>query len=103
MVLIEYIDVLSAETGMVPGLEFKIEIEKGADMSMLNRTTPRKSPMEQEVEKREMRELLERGIVEYSRSPYGTSNVFVPKTPPQDGTPGGLLVTPDMRALNSVP
>jgi hypothetical protein len=49
-----------------------------------------------------MRKLLARGIVEPSQSPFGAANVFVPKNPLQDGTPGGLRVTADMRAVNSV-
>jgi hypothetical protein len=48
-VLTEYVDVFSAETGTVPGWEFMIEIEEGADLSKLNRPSPRKSPMEQEI------------------------------------------------------
>jgi hypothetical protein len=100
--LTEYVDVFSAETGTVPGCEFKIEIEAGADLSKLNRPAPRKSPMEQDIERREMRKLLARGIVEPSQSPFGTANVFVPKMPLQDGTPGGLRVTADMQAVNSV-
>jgi hypothetical protein len=42
-VLTEYVDVFSAETGTVPGWEFKIWIEEGADLSKLNRPAPRKS------------------------------------------------------------
>jgi hypothetical protein len=101
-VLREYVDVFNADTGIVPGWEFKIEVEDQADMSKLNRPVSRKSPMEQEVERCEMRKLLERGIVEPSKSPFGTANVFVPKKPLPDGTPGGLRVTADMRAVNSV-
>jgi hypothetical protein len=40
----------------------------------------RRSPMEQEVERREMQGLMERGIVEPSESPYGTANVSFPKS-----------------------
>jgi hypothetical protein len=61
-----------------------------------------RSPMEQEVERREMQGLMERGIVEPSESPYGTANVFVPKKALPDGTSGGLRVTADMRAVKSV-
>jgi hypothetical protein len=101
-VLTKYVDVFSAGTGTVPGREFKIEKEEGADMSKLNRLAPRKSPMEQDIERREMRKLLARGIVKPSKSPFGTANIVVPKNPLQDGTPGGLRVTADMRAVNYV-
>jgi hypothetical protein len=50
----------------------------------------------------EVKKLLDRGILEPSISPYGTSNVLVPKKPLPDGTPGGLRVTAYMRAVNSV-
>jgi hypothetical protein len=49
-----------------------------------------------------MQGLMERGIVEPSESPHGTANVFVPKKALPDGTSGGLRVTADMRAVNSV-
>jgi hypothetical protein len=49
-----------------------------------------------------MKKLLERGIIEASVSPYGTSNVMVPKKALPDGTLGGLRVTADMRAVNAV-
>jgi hypothetical protein len=100
--LLEYVDVFNAETGTVPGWEFKIEIEEGADLSKLNRPAPRKSPMEKDIERSEMRKLLARAIVEPSQSPFGTANFFVPKKPLQDGKPGGLRVTADMRAVNYV-
>jgi Reverse transcriptase (RNA-dependent DNA polymerase) len=54
------------------------------------------------VEEVEMKKLLERGIIEPSVSACGTSNVMVPKKALPDGTPGGLRVTADMRAVNAV-
>jgi hypothetical protein len=101
-VLREYSDVFSPKTGTVPGWEFRIKVEDGAELARLNRLVMRRSPMEQEEERREMQGLLERGIVEPSESPYGTANVFVPKKALPDGTSGGLRVTADMRAVNSV-
>jgi hypothetical protein len=94
--------VFSPKTGTVPGWEFRIKVEDGAELAKLNRPVMRRSPMEQEVERREMQGLLERGIVEPSESPYGTANVFFPKKALPDGTSGGLRVTADMRAVNSV-
>jgi hypothetical protein len=88
--LTEYVDVFSAETGTIPGWEFKVEIEEGANLSKLKRPAPRKFPMEQDVERPDMRKILARAIVEPSQSPFGTANVFVPKKPSHDGTPGGL-------------
>jgi hypothetical protein len=62
----------------------------------------RKSLLEKKVEEAEMRKLLERGIVEPSLTPCGTSNVKVPKKKLADGTSDGFRVTTDMRAVNSV-
>jgi hypothetical protein len=101
-VLREYLDMFSPKTGTVPGREFRIKVEDGADLAKLNRPVMRRSPMEQEVERWEMQGLMERGIVEPSELPHGTANVFVPKKALPDGTSGGLRVTADMRAVNSV-
>jgi hypothetical protein len=53
------------------------------------------------VEEVEMKKLLKRGIIESSVSPCGTSNVMVPKKALPDGTPGGIRVTADVRAVNA--
>jgi hypothetical protein len=58
--------------------------------------------LDKKVEEVEMKKLLERGIIEPSVSPYGTSNFMVPKKALPDGTPGGLRTTADMRAVNAV-
>jgi hypothetical protein len=57
-VLSEYLDVFSPKTGTVPGWEFRIKVEDGAELAKLNRPVMRRSPMEQEVEKREMHGLM---------------------------------------------
>jgi hypothetical protein len=101
-VLREYLDVFRPKTGTVPGWEFRIKVEVGAELAKLNRPVMRRSPMEQEVERREMQGLMTRGIVEPSESPNGTANVFVPKKALPDGTYEGLRVTADMRSVNSV-
>jgi Reverse transcriptase (RNA-dependent DNA polymerase) len=98
----EYSDVFSPKTGTVPEWEFRIKVEDGAELAKLNRPVMRRSPMEPEVERREMQGLLEGGTVEPSESPYGTANVFVPKKALPDGASGGLRVTADTRAVNSV-
>jgi hypothetical protein len=98
-VLRESSDVFSPKTGTVPGWELRIKVEDGAELAKLNRPVMRRSPMEQEVERREMQGLLKRGIVEPSESPYGTANVFLPKKAVPDGTSGGLRVTVDMWAV----
>jgi Reverse transcriptase (RNA-dependent DNA polymerase)/RNase H-like domain found in reverse transcriptase len=101
-VLRESLDVFSPKTGTVPGWEFRIKAEYGAELAKLNRPVMLRSPTEQEVERWEMQGLMERGIVEPSESPYGTANVFLPKKALPDGTSGGLRVTADMRAVKSV-
>jgi Reverse transcriptase (RNA-dependent DNA polymerase) len=82
--------------------EFHIKLTPDAEVSRLNRPAFRKSPKEREVEGEEMRRLLARGIIELSDSPCGTNNVMVPKGALPDGSPGGLRVTVDMRAVNSM-
>jgi hypothetical protein len=54
-----------------------------------------------EVEEAEMREFLERGIVEPSLSLCGKSKVMVQKKNLPDGTSGGLRVTADKKAVKS--
>jgi hypothetical protein len=86
----------------VKGPDFSIKLQDGADIPRLNRVAFRKSSLEKKVEEVEMKKLLECGIIESSVSPYGTSNVMVPIMALPDGTPGGLWVTADMRAVNAV-
>jgi hypothetical protein len=99
-VLLEYRDVFRPTTSIVRGPDVSISIQDGDDIPRLNQVAFRKSPLEKKVEEVEMKTLLERGIIE--PSPCGTSNVMVPKKALPDGTPGGLRVTPDMRAVNAV-
>jgi hypothetical protein len=101
-VLLEYRDVFRPTTSIVRGPDFSIKLQDGADIPRLNRVVFRKSPLEKKVEEVEMKQLLERGIIEPSVSPCGTSNVMVPKKALPDGTPGGLRVAADMRAVNTV-
>jgi hypothetical protein len=101
-VLLEYRDVFRPTTSIVRGPDFSIKLRHGADIPRLNRVAFRKSPLEKKVEEVEMKKLLERDIIESSISPCGTSNVLVPKKALPDGTPGGLRVTADMRAVNAV-
>jgi hypothetical protein len=101
-VLLDNWEVFRPTTEIVKGPDFSIKLQEGADVSRLNRVAFRKIPLEKEVEEVEMRRLQERGIVEPSLSPCGTSNVMVPKKKLPDGTSGGLRVTADMRAVNSV-
>jgi RNase H-like domain found in reverse transcriptase len=101
-VLLEYRDVFRPTTSIVRGPDFSIKLRDGADIPRPNRVAFRKSPLENKVEEIEMKKLLERGIIEPSISPCGTSKVLVPKKALPDGTPGGLRVTADMRAVNAV-
>jgi hypothetical protein len=82
--------------------EFHIKLTPDAEVSRLNRPAFRKSPKEREVEGDEMRGKLARRIIEPSDSPCGTNNVMVPKKAMPDGSEGGLRVTADMRAVNSM-
>jgi hypothetical protein len=100
--LLEYSDVLSSTTETVPGVEYKIVIKEGADMSRLNRPSFRKAPKEQETEREEIIKLLDWWIVQPSSPCYGTNNVFVEKKKYPDGSSAGLRVTADMRAVNNV-
>jgi hypothetical protein len=86
----------------VRGEDFSNKLQDDADIPRLNRVAFGQSQLEKKVEAVEMKTLLERGIIEPSVSPCGTSNVMVPKKALPDGTPGGLLVTADMRAVNAV-
>jgi Reverse transcriptase (RNA-dependent DNA polymerase) len=55
------LDAFSPKTGTVPGWEFRIKVEDGAELAKLNRPVMRRSPMEQEVERREMQGLNVKG------------------------------------------
>jgi hypothetical protein len=101
-VLLEYRDVFRPTTSIVWGPDFSIKLQDGADIPRLNRVAFRTSLLEKKAEEVEMKKLLERGIIEPSISPCGTSNVMVPKKALPDGTPGVLRVTADMRAVNAV-
>jgi hypothetical protein len=92
-VLLEYRDVCRPTTSIVRGPDFFIKLQDGADIPRLNRVVFRKSPLEKKVEEVEMKKLFACGIIEPSVSPYGTSNIMVPKKLLPDGTPGGFLVT----------
>jgi hypothetical protein len=101
-VLLEYRDVFRPTTSIVRGPDFSIKLQDGTDIPRLNRVAFRKSPLEKKVEEVEMEKLLERGIIEPSISPCGTSSVMAPKNALPDGKPGGLRMTAYMRAVNAV-
>jgi hypothetical protein len=82
--------------------DFRIKLTPGAEVSRLNRPAFRKSRKERAVEGEEMRLFLERGIIEPSDFPCVTNNVIGPKKALPDGSPGGIRVTADMRAVNSM-
>ena len=81
--------------GSIKGIVHKIELVEGAKPVFL--PMRRRSPAEQEAEKREVTKLLEMGVLEPSNSPWGTLNVFVPKKNKKD-----LRTTSDFRLLNSL-
>jgi hypothetical protein len=77
--LLEFIDVFHPNTGVVPEEEFHITLRSNADMSQLNRPAFRIILAERMVEDTEVKKLLDRGMLEPSISPCGTSDVLVPK------------------------
>ena len=80
--------------GSIKGVEHKIDLMEGAKPVFL--PMRRRSPAEQEAEKREVTKLLNMDVLEPSNSPWGTLNVFVPK---KDNS---LRTTSDFRLLNSL-
>jgi hypothetical protein len=72
-VLLEHRDVFRPTTSIMRGPDFYIKLQDGTDIPRLNRVALRKSPLENTVEEVEMKMLLERGIIEPSVSPCGTS------------------------------
>jgi hypothetical protein len=100
--LLEFQEVFIPSTATVSGFEFKLELSEGADVAKLNRAPFSKSRMEQEVEADEVRKLIGLGIVVPSTSEHATNNVIVAKKRIPNGASGGLRVTSDFRALNSL-
>jgi hypothetical protein len=74
-VLLEHRDVFRPTTSIVRGPDISIKLQDSANIPRLNRVSFRKSPLETKEEEVEMKKLLERGIIEPSVSPCGTSNV----------------------------
>jgi hypothetical protein len=80
--------------------DFGIKLRPNSNLSSLDCPRFRKSRVEKEIEKREVTKLLERGILEPSRSEFDTKNVLVDKKPLPGGSFGGVRVTSYMRRLN---
>ncbi len=80
--------------GSIKNISHKIKLIEGSEPIFL--PLRRRTPAEQEFERKEVKKLVERGILEPSTSPWGTLNVFVPK---KDGT---LRTTSDFRRLNAM-
>ena len=74
---------------------FEHEIRLQPDCKPYVAPMRRRSPKEQEIEKKAMKKLLEMGVLEPSESPWATNNVFVPKKD------SGTRCTSDYRVLNS--
>jgi Reverse transcriptase (RNA-dependent DNA polymerase) len=100
--LVRYRDLLSAKTSTVPGFEFGLDVVEGADLTKLNRPAFQNFLVEKELEAERVRELIYRGILVPSESPYATNNILVGKKRNADGSAGGMRVTSDFRALNVV-
>jgi hypothetical protein len=99
---LRYRDLFSAKTSTVPGFEFGLDAVEGADVTKLNRPAFPKSRVEKELEVERVRELIDRGILVPSGSPYATNNILVEKKRNADGSAGGMRVTLDFRTLNAV-
>jgi hypothetical protein len=59
--LLRYRDLFSAKTSTVPGFEFGLDVEEGADLTKLNRPAFSKSRVEKELEAERARDLIDRG------------------------------------------
>jgi hypothetical protein len=92
----------STITSTVPGYEFGLDLKKGADLSILNRPSFANSRVAKEMETERVRELVDWGILVPSTSSFATNNILVGKKTNADGSAGGMLVTSDFRALNSL-
>jgi hypothetical protein len=93
----EFLDVFSDELpGMPPNqyIEFVIELEPGS--APIYRTPYRMTTLELAELKVHLKELLEKGFIRPSSSPWGAPMIFVPK---KDGT---QRLCVDYRALNEV-
>jgi Reverse transcriptase (RNA-dependent DNA polymerase) len=86
----------------VPGFEFELDVVEGAKLTKLNWPAFSKSRVEKKLEAGRLRELIDRGILVPSESPYATNNILVEKKRNADGSAGGMRVTLDFRALNAV-
>ena len=86
----------------MPGYEFSLELLPDADLARLDRPSFPKSRVERELEADKVRELVERGILVPSTALRATNNIMVPKKMNADGSIGGMRVTSDFRALNSL-
>jgi hypothetical protein len=102
MLLLRYQDLFSAKTSTVPGFEFGLNVVEGADLTKLNRPAFSKSRVEKELEAERVRELIDRGILVPSESPYATNNILVGNMRNADGSAGGIRVTSNSRGLNAV-
>lgn len=62
----------------------------------------RLSPLEKAEVDKQIKDLLARGWIVPSTSPFGAPVLFVQKKPNADGTPGALRMCVDWRALNKI-
>jgi hypothetical protein len=75
--LLRYRDLFSAKTSTVPGFEFGLDVVEGADLTKLNRPAFPKSRVKKELEAERVRELIDRGLLVPSGSPYATINILM--------------------------
>jgi hypothetical protein len=96
-VIKEFPDVLPEElSGMLPDRDIEFVIELKPDTSPIYKTPYRMATPELAKLKEHVKELLEKGFIHPSSSPWGAPMIFVPK---KDGT---QRLCVDYRALNEV-
>lgn len=78
--------------GRIKGVKHEIVLKE--DAKPLSQPLRKRSPKEQDVEREAMLKLIELGVLEPSKSPWASNNVFVRKKN------GSIRVTSDFRALN---
>lgn len=79
--------------GRINGVKHEIILKEGA--RPIRQPLRKRSPKEQDVLREAMQKLIELGVLEPSKSPWASNNVFVRK---KDGS---IRVTADFRAMNN--
>jgi hypothetical protein len=84
------------------GVEFDIELNDDADALSIDMPTRRRSPAEQTLEKEAVERLVREGILELSRAPVATQDVFVEKKTYDVNGRREMRTATDFRHLNAI-